>query len=119
MAKSNLVLFDQADSPIGTAVLRFEGKDNIPAQFRPLVKVNTLESRKGANINYKVVIDYPLARQVDGVWKADNHFQARFSFTALQNEVEDVARESVIDTMIDFLTRQKANIMSGNATYIK
>lgn len=110
-------LYDQADSPIGQSVLRLPTKKVVPAQFIPTVKISTLESKKGANINYRIVIDHPLPRQVEGVWKADNHFQARFSFTALQNEIEDEARDAVIDAMIDLLTSQKSHIKSGNATY--
>lgn len=116
MAK-NFVLHDQSKSPIGESVLHFDVKPGIPAQFRPVARISTSEARNGANINVKVALAYPLARQVDGVWTAKNVFRANFSFTALQNEVEDVVRETVLVAMIDLLNTQKDQMKRGSAVF--
>lgn len=116
MAK-NFVLHDQSESPIGETVLHFDVNALIPAQFRPIARITTSEARNGANVNVKIALAYPLARQVDGVWTAKNTFRANFSFTSLQNEVEDNVRESVIVAMIDLLTTQKANIKRGSCVF--
>lgn len=112
----SIALYDNAESPIGKTILRY-GDSAVPNQFRPTITITTSESRQGANINYKVLVDHPLARQVDGVWIAKNRFQARFSFTALQNEIEADARALVLDTLITLLQSQKEHILSGNASY--
>ena len=116
MAK-NFVLHDQSESPIGETVLHFDVKPGIPAQFRPVARISTSEARNGANINVKIALAYPLARQVDGVWTAKNTFRANFSFTSLQNEVEDVVRETVLVAMIDLLTTQKDRIKNGSSVF--
>lgn len=112
----SIALYDNAESPIGKTILRY-GDSAVPNQFRPTIIITTNESRQGANINYKVLVDYPLAKQVDGIWVVKNRFQARFSFTALQNEIEDDARALVLDTLISLLQSQKDHILVGNATY--
>ena len=116
MAK-NFVLHDQSESPIGETVLHFDVKPSIPAQFRPIARISTSEARNGSNINVKIALAYPLARQVDGVWTAKNTFRANFSFTALQNEVEDVVRETILVAMIDLLTTQKDRIKTGSSVF--
>lgn len=116
MAK-NFALYVQADSPIGESVLHFDPKPGVPAQFRPVARISTSEARNGANVNVKIALAYPLARQVDGVWTAKNVFRANFSFTSLQNEVEDVVRETVLAAMIDLLTTQKEQVKRGSAVF--
>lgn len=116
MAK-NFVLHDQSKSPLGETILRFDVKAGIPAQFAPIARITTSEARNGANVNVKIALAYPLARQVDGVWTAKNTFRVNFSFTSLQNEVEDVVRETILVAMIDLLNTQKENIKRGNAVF--
>jgi len=116
MAK-NFVLHDQSKSPLGETTLRFDVKAGIPAQFGPVARITTSEARNGANVNVKIALAYPLARQVDGVWTAKNTFRANFSFTSLQNEVEDIVRETVLVAMIDLLTTQKENIKRGSSVF--
>ena len=116
MAK-NFVLYNQSDAPIGESVLHFDVKPSIPAQFRPIARISTSEARNGSNVNVKIALAYPLARQVDGVWTAKNTFRVNFSFTALQNEVEDEVRETILVAMIDLLTTQKDRIKRGNSVF--
>ena len=116
MAK-NFVLYDQSESPIGETILHFDVKPNIPAQFRPIARISTSEARNGSNVNVKIALAYPLARQVDGVWTARNTFRANFSFTSLQNEVEEEVRETILVAIIDLLTTQKDRIKRGNSVF--
>lgn len=111
-------LFDQADSPIGQSTVTFGETSGLPAMYTPRAVVTTTKTSKGANINYKVNISAPVARKVDGVWKAENTFRCTFSFSALQNEAEDELRARVVDAMITLLAKNRANIMKGNATFL-
>lgn len=111
-------LFDQADSPIGQSTVLFGGNAETPAMFKPKAVVTTTKTSKGANINYKVNISAPIARKVDGVWKAENTFRCTFSFSALQNESEDALRAQVVDAMISLLAKNRKNILVGNATFL-
>ena len=99
-------------APLGTAVYA-DTAVSVPAQFQPTITFSAKANGTGSNHNVTVKAVYPLAVQKDGIWSAPNTFQATFSFTSLQNVMNDTERAAILDALIKFLTDNKAVISKG------
>lgn len=99
-------------APLGTAVYA-DNAVNVPAQFQPTITFTAKANGTGSNHNVSVKVVYPLAVQKDGIWSATNTFQALFSFTSLQNVINDAERVATLDALIKFLTDNKTVISKG------
>lgn len=111
-----LAIYSASQGPIGQTVYTFTGV-NVPAIYVPTLTETTRANKSKTNIDYSILVEYPVVATVEGVTTAPNTFRVAFSFTALRIVVATAERERALDEFISFISapENRKRILEGNA----
>lgn len=84
----------------------------LPPMFRPTLTLTARKNSTGTNVNVTLKSVTPIVSIVDGTSVSRNSRVATFSYTSLQNVVDETAGAD-IDAMIAALTALKSQFVNG------